>query len=103
MTTLMRNGRDRRSGKPVKCHARKERVLLVGTQSADHIRASSRSGCIQRPNTWLHPNVSLNCQIRLASRAPSIHGTSEKWPNARHWSVVWGLTDMGRTSPEDRV
>src|SRR6476619_534997 len=75
MTTLMRNGRDRRLGKPVKCHARKERVFLVGTRSADHIRASGHSGCIQRPDTWLHPNASPKCQIPLAPRAPSIHGT----------------------------
>jgi hypothetical protein len=61
MTTLMRNGRDRRE--PVKCHARKERVLLFGARSADYIRASSHNGCIQRPNTWLHPNASLKCQI----------------------------------------
>ena len=46
MTTLMRNGRDRRSGKPVTGHAMLERALLVGTRSADHIRASSHSGCI---------------------------------------------------------
>ncbi len=38
--TLMRNGRDRRLGKPAVGHARKERALLVGTRSADHIRAS---------------------------------------------------------------
>jgi hypothetical protein len=63
MTTLMRNGRDRRLGKLVKCDARKERVLLVGTRSADHIRASGQSGCIQRPDTWLHPNASLKRQI----------------------------------------
>jgi hypothetical protein len=63
MTTLMRNGRDRRSGKPVKCHARKERVRLFGTRSADYIRASGQSGRIQRPNTWLHPNASLKCPI----------------------------------------
>src|SRR6516162_7262749 len=65
MTTLMRNGRDRRSGKPVKCHARKERVLLVGTRSANHIRASSHSGCTQRPDTWLHPNASQNVRFLL--------------------------------------
>ena len=46
MTTLMRNGRDRRSGKPVMGHAILERALLVGTRSADHIRASGHSGCI---------------------------------------------------------
>ena len=43
---MMRNGRDRRLEKPEMCHARKERVLLFGTGSADYIRASSHSGCI---------------------------------------------------------
>jgi hypothetical protein len=74
MTTLMRNGRDRRSGKPVKGHAILERVLLVGTRSADHIRASGHSGCIEmeasspsenRPDTWLHPNASHNVRFLL--------------------------------------
>src|SRR5436190_8193270 len=78
MTTLMRNGRDRRSGEPASCHAIDKRVLLIGTRSADYIRASGHSGCIQRPNTWLHPNPSLKCQIPLATRAPSIHGTNRK-------------------------
>ena len=72
MTTLMRNGRDRRSGEPASCHAIDKRVLLMGTRSADYIRASGHSGCIQRPNTWLHPNASLKRQIPLATRAPSI-------------------------------
>jgi len=72
---LMRNGRDRRSGKPAVCHAIDKRVLLVGTRSADYIRASGQSGCIERPDTWLHPNASLRRQIPLATRAPSIHGT----------------------------
>jgi len=74
MTTLMRNGRDRRSGKPVMGHAILERALLVGTRSADHIRASSHSGCIamgasspfeNRPDTWLHPNASQNVRFPL--------------------------------------
>jgi hypothetical protein len=78
MTTLMRNGRDRRSGKPVMGHAILERALLVGTRSADHIRASGHSGCIatgrastrkNRPDTWLHPNASQIGQILLAPRA----------------------------------
>ena len=56
---MMRNGRDRRSGKPALCHARKERELMFGTRSADYIRASGHNGCINRPNTWLHPNASL--------------------------------------------
>jgi hypothetical protein len=46
MTTLMRNGRDRRSGEPVMGHATLERVLLIGTRSADYIRASGHNGCI---------------------------------------------------------
>src|SRR6476660_6633774 len=94
MTTLMRNGRDRRLGKPVKCHARKERVFLVGTRSADHIRASGHSGCIQRPDTWLHPNASPKCQIPLAPRAPSIHGTFRTWRNVRVESAISGEADL---------
>ena len=64
-------------------HALDKRVLLVGTRSAAHIRASGHSGCIatkarpssdNRPDTWLHPNASPNRQIPLAPRAPSTHG-----------------------------
>jgi len=74
MTTLMRNGRDRRLGKPVMGHAILERVLLFGTRSADHIRASGHSGRIamevtspieNRPDTWLHPNASQNVRFLL--------------------------------------
>jgi hypothetical protein len=90
-TTLMRNGRDRRLGKPVRCHARRERVLLSGTRSADHIKASGQSGCIQRPDTWLHPNASLKRQIPLAPRAPSIHGTFETCPPILGMSVHRGV------------
>ena len=46
MMALMRNGRDRRLGKPVMGHAIDERVVLFGTRSADYIRASGHSGCI---------------------------------------------------------
>src|SRR6266576_6973001 len=95
MTTLMRNGRDRRLRKPVKCHARKERVFLVGTRSADHIRASGHSGRIQRPDTWLHPNASLKRQIPLAPRAPSIHGTFRTWRDARLESAFGGKAEVG--------
>jgi hypothetical protein len=77
MTTLMRNGRDRRSGEPAQCHAIDKRALLVGTRSADYIRASGQSGCIERPDTWLHPNASLTRQIPLATRASSIQGTDD--------------------------
>ena len=89
---MMRNGRDRRSGKPVKCHARKERVLLFGTRSADYIRASGHSGCIATevilqakqaeymaaPERFAEmPDFSLAPRAPSihAPRAPSIHGT----------------------------
>jgi hypothetical protein len=86
MTTLMRNGRDRRLGKPVKGHAILERALLVGTRSADHIRASGHCGCIamevsppfeNRPYTWLHPNASQIRQI-----PPCTAGAVHTWPFA---------------------
>src|SRR5262249_54871429 len=45
---------------------------FVWDRSADHIRASSHNGCIQRPNTWLHPNASQN--VRFAScTAGAVH------------------------------
>jgi hypothetical protein len=102
MTTLMRNGRDRRLEKPVKCHARKERVFLVGTRSADHIRAGGHSGCIQRPDTWLHPKASLKCQIPLAPRAPSIHGTFETCRGDLIMSDVRGRPEVTRNRPNRR-
>jgi hypothetical protein len=49
-------------------HASKERERLVGTRSADYIRASGHSGRIQRPYTWLHPTCSLKCQSFLLHR-----------------------------------
>ena len=76
------------------CHASKERELMFGTRSADYIRASGHNGCINRPNTWLHPNASLKCPIfSLAPRAPSIHGTS------RHFGPCLGgpLLEAQRT------
>src|SRR5579862_5429616 len=83
MTTLMRNGRDRRSENPLLGHARKERVLLVGTDqritSGPAARAAASRGGPppneNRPYTWLHPNASQKVRFfSLAPRAPSIHG-----------------------------
>ena len=82
MTALMRNGRDRRSGKPVMGHAIVERVFLFGTRSADYIRASGHSGCIamevslQAKTGRIHDRTrTLRRKVRfpLAPRAPSIH------------------------------
>src|SRR5882672_9222769 len=46
MTTLMRNGRDRRSENPSWADAILERVVVGWDRSADHIRASGHCGCI---------------------------------------------------------
>src|ERR1043166_3491926 len=78
-----------------KCHARLERVLLVGTRSADYIRASGHSGRIQRPYTWLHPTRSLKVSdFSLATRAPSIHGTSPTSAVSALRSAFGGQADM---------
>src|ERR1035441_10394686 len=98
MTTLMRIGRDRRSGKPVMCHARKERVLLFGTRSADYIRASGQSGRIQRPNTWLHPNSSLKGQIFPLHRGRRPYMAHSGHSRHRNILSVIGVTaDIART------
>ena len=82
MTTLMRNGRDRRSENPLMGQARKERVLLVGTDQRitsgpAATAAASREAkppSENRPYTWLHPNASQKVRFfSLAPRAPSIH------------------------------
>src|SRR5262252_4098402 len=98
MTTLMRNGRDRRSGKPVKCHARKERVLLVGTRSANHIRASSHSGCTQRPDTWLHPNASQNVRFLLHRGRRPYMALSDRSLRRECLAAIGGEADIARTA-----
>src|SRR6478752_4369302 len=85
MTTLMRNGRDRRSGKPVMGHAILERALLVGTRSADHIRASSRSGCIATGKPLREKQAAyMAAPERFAERSDSscTAGTVHTWPIA---------------------
>jgi hypothetical protein len=42
-------------------------------RSADHIRARSQNGCIERPNTWLHPNDSQKGQILFSCSAGAVH------------------------------
>ena len=66
------------------CHARKERELLFGTRSADHIRASSHSGCIatevilqakQAEYMAAPERFAEMPDFSLAPRAPSIHAS----------------------------
>jgi hypothetical protein len=107
MTTLMRNDRDRRLGKPVKGHAILERMLLVGARSADHIRASGHSGCIamevtppceNRPDTWLHPNASQKARFLLhRGRRPymaPLYGPAARCkPKMMIWKVGASIRD----------
>src|SRR5580704_13310382 len=87
MTTLMRNGRDRRSENPQLGQAILERVQVVGTDQRitsgpAATAAASHGGAPpseNRPYTWLHPNASQKVRFfSLAPRAPSIHGTIRK-------------------------
>src|SRR5450631_3601513 len=76
MKTMMRNGRDRRSENPLLGHARKERVVLVGTDQRITSgpaakRLHSKAGYMAAPERF------ADSQIPLAPRAPSIHGPSQ--------------------------
>ena len=75
MMTLMRNGSRPSIGKPASCHARKETRAFDWDRSADHIRARSHNGCIQRP-----------ARSRRASRV-----AAEKAD-----SIYWGASCRGR-------
>src|SRR3981081_1178875 len=72
MKTLMRNGRDRRSENPFLGHAKKERVVLFGTDQRITSGPAAR-----RPHSkadyMTAPERFADSQIPLAPRAPSIH------------------------------
>src|SRR4029077_20859331 len=75
MKTLMRNGRDRRSENPFWATAKKERVVLFGTDQRITSgpaakRLHSKAGYMAAPERF------AESQIPLAPRAPSIHGPS---------------------------
>ena len=82
MTTLMRNGRDRRSENPILGHARKERVLLTGTDQRITSWPAATAAASQPRETSEREQAEYmaahdpfaDSQIPLAPRAPSIHG-----------------------------
>jgi hypothetical protein len=77
------------------CHARLERVLLVGTRSADYIRASGHSGRIQKAVYMAAPDpLAEMSDFPLAPRAPSIHGTFETSSDVRSSGVIGGIADI---------
>jgi hypothetical protein len=82
MTTLMRNGRDRRSENPFWAIARLERVVVFGTDQritsgpAATVAASRwRQAFTRKQAAYMAaPERFAKRQIPLAPRAPSIHG-----------------------------
>src|SRR5271163_3118728 len=97
MTTLMRSDRDRRLGKPVKGHAILERMLLVGTRSADHIRASGHSGCIAMEVTPSCKNRSYEGGAsRLGCRPSQTGGSFDVADNRRSDTCRCGLREDAR-------
>src|SRR6516162_5310848 len=79
MTTLMRNGRDRRSENPM-CHAKKERAELIGTDqwitSGPAATTAASRGRIHGCTRIVSRKVRF---FSLAPRAPSIHGTKREY------------------------
>jgi hypothetical protein len=56
------------------CHHRITRENYLQCEAkTDHIRASGHNGCIQRPDTWLHPNDSRKRQILFPCTAGAVH------------------------------
>ena len=86
MTTLMRNGRDRRSENPSGPTRYLSACCCPGPISGSHqgqqpLRLHRNRGnppSENRPYTWLHPNASQKVRFALAPRAPSIHGGKQK-------------------------
>src|SRR5260370_41796684 len=86
MKTLMRNGRDRRSENPSWANARKERVLLFGTDQRitsgpAAIAAASRSEAILQAKTGrIHGCTrTLRKEVRFF---PCTAGAVHTWPRA---------------------
>src|ERR1700736_4771211 len=72
MKTLMRNGRDRRSENPLLGHARRERVVLIGTDQ--RITSGPAAKRLHSKAEYMTaPERFADSQIPLAPRAPSIH------------------------------
>src|SRR6516162_306827 len=89
MKTLMRNGSRPSIGKPAMCHARKERVLMIGTDqwitSGPAARTAAFKGRIHGCTRTFRGSVRF---FSLARRAPSIHGTSRHIASRNHTPKV---------------
>ena len=90
MKTLMRNGRDRRSENPLLGHAKKERVVLIGTDQRITSGPAAKRPHSKAEYMTAPERFADKSQIPLAPRAPSIHdpepslgGVSPPWPAQR--------------------
>jgi hypothetical protein len=108
MTTLMRNGRDRRSENPLPGHARKERVLLVGTDQriTSGPAATAAASQPRKPSKreqavyMAAPERFAEGQIfSLAPRAPSIHGPDPPSSSVTRHGGFRAQTGRSRPSP----
>src|SRR5437868_14852864 len=80
MKALMRNGRDRRSANPFVGHARKERVLLIGTDQRITSGPAARTAAFRgRIHDCTRIVSRKGRSLSLATRAPSIHGRVGMW------------------------
>src|SRR3954447_7243355 len=52
-------------------------------RSADHIRARSHNGCIERPDTWLHPYRFAKRSESFPCKAGAVHTCATRGKNAR--------------------
>jgi len=79
MKTLMRNGRDRRSENPLLGHAKKERVVLIGTDQRITSGPAAKRPQSKAEYMTAPERFADNSQIPLALRAPSIHDPTRTW------------------------
>lgn len=83
------------------CHARLERVLLVGTRSADYIRASGQKRSHSKAVYMAAPDPLVEMSgFPLALRAPSIHGTFLPCRDVRSTVDIGWKAEVARTSPK---
>src|SRR5436190_294712 len=66
-------------------HVPRDELSLHGALpiSADHIRARSHNGCIERPDTWLHPYRVAKRSEPLPYKAGAVHTCATRGKNAR--------------------
>src|SRR6516164_2400721 len=76
--TLMRNGSRPSIGKPAMCHARKERVLLVGTDQRITSGPAAITAAFKGRIHGCTRTLRKTSDSPLAPRAPSIHGTDQR-------------------------